>query len=211
MNPKITLLELTGPTVWDTGMIRQTRNIRRRGHVARLNIALSGPPDFQGAALDRRLVIAPSVLSVERAWNAVKYGGNSSEPVMEILIPSALEAGQASDGQHVLSANVSFAGRGEWPEVMATLERYAPGISKLVLRAELLMPSDLDAEYEMAEWHHGELSVEQMLVNRPFHGVHRYATPVKGLWLGSAGAHPGGYLTGTAGCNAAEALIGGTR
>jgi phytoene dehydrogenase-like protein len=212
LDAKSALLNLVGPRILDAGMVRQTRAIRQRGHVARLNLALSGLPDLRGADPKARLVIAPSVQAVERAWNAVKYGENAAEPVMELIFPSAHDVAFAPKGQHVLSANVSFASGGGWlPQVMAVLERHLPGISDKVVKADLKMPGDLETQHRIAEWHHGELSVEQMMVNRPFHGVQRYATPLKGLYLGGASSHPGGYLQGTAGLNAAEAMIRGAR
>jgi phytoene dehydrogenase-like protein len=93
---------------------------------------------------------------------------------------------------------------------LAQLERHAPGIGKLTIGAELLMPYDIEERYGMVggNWHHGEISVEQMLFLRPVPGCARYATPLDGLWLASAGCHPGGGISGAAGWNAAEAIMG---
>ena len=48
-----------------------------------------------------------------------------------------------------------------------------------------------------------------MLFLRPLPELARHATPLPGLWLGGAGSHPGGGITGTAGWNAAGALLDG--
>ena len=92
---------------------------------------------------------------------------------------------------------------------LAVLEDYAPGIGGLIEHAELLMPYDIEAKYGMigGNWHHGELSVEQMLFLRPMAGVAQYSTPIKGLWLAGAGSHPGGGISGASGWNAAERII----
>jgi phytoene dehydrogenase-like protein len=56
-------------------------------------------------------------------------------------------------------------------------------------------------------WHHGELSLDQALMMRPMPGATQYATPVDGLYLCGAGAHPGGGVMGLAGRNAAREVI----
>ena len=93
--------------------------------------------------------------------------------------------------------------------IMAVLEQYAPGIGGLVRHAELLTPADIEARWRMpgGHWHHGELQVDQMLMNRPFFGIEQYAAPVDGLWLASAGSHPGGGVSGVPGLNAARAVL----
>ncbi len=70
------------------------------------------------------------------------------------------------------------------------------------------MPYDIEAETGLpgGNWHGGELSVEQMLFLRPLPGIAQYRTPIAGLWLASAGCHPGGGVSGTPGWNAALAM-----
>jgi phytoene dehydrogenase-like protein len=224
INPKTTLLNLVGPRHLDTGFVNRVRNMKSRGAAAKLHLALKGAPDFRGADLKSRLVIAPSEEEVELSFNAVKYGDVPKRPVMEIVIPSAHEAGFAPAGQHVLSAIVQFAphapkagadaARAEMLEhTLAMLEEHAPGIRGLIGHAELLMPYDIEARYGMVggNWHHGELSVEQMLFMRPVIGAAQYETPLEGLWLASAGNHPGGGISGASGWNAAERIIKGGR
>ncbi|MBL9051185.1 MAG: NAD(P)/FAD-dependent oxidoreductase [Tabrizicola sp.] len=222
IGPKQTFLDLVGPRQLDTGFVNQIRNLKSRGAAAKLHLALTGTPDFRGADLRTRLVIAPSEAAVELAYNPVKYGEVPAHPVMEIILPSAHEPGFAPAGGHVLSAIVQYApyapkagkdaARAEMLEnTLSVLETHAPGIRGLVAHAELLMPYDIEARYGLAggNWHHGELSVEQMLFLRPVAGMAQYQTPVEGLWLASAGAHPGGGISGAPGWNAAERIIKG--
>jgi phytoene dehydrogenase-like protein len=56
-------------------------------------------------------------------------------------------------------------------------------------------------------WHHGELQVDQMLLNRPTFAVSGYDTPLAGLYLASAGSHPGGGISGLPGMNAARYIL----
>lgn len=216
IGPKTTLLDLTGAAQFDTGLITRLRHHKARGATAKLHLALSAPPGFRGADLRSRLLLADSPDEIERAFNPVKYGETPARPVMEVLIPTAFAR---ETGPQLLSANVQFApsvpkageeaARAALLEAsLNRLEEAAPGIRALITRADMLMPWDIARQYGMAggSWHHGELSVEQMLFNRPVAALSRYATPLCGLWLTGAGTHPGG-MSGAAGYNAAEALL----
>jgi phytoene dehydrogenase-like protein len=76
---------------------------------------------------------------------------------------------------------------------------------------ELSTPEDIENEFLITggHWHHGELSMDQFLMTRPVYGAAQYAAPVNGLWLCSAGSHPGGGVMGHAGRNAANAIRNG--
>jgi phytoene dehydrogenase-like protein len=221
ISPQATLRHLAGPAHLDTGTLRQVRGIKSRGAAAKLHLALAGTPDFGGADLRHRLVIAPSVNAVEGAFNPVKYGEVPERPVMEIVTPSAHEAGFAPEGHHVLSAIVQYAPHAPadreaaraamLANSLAVLEEHAPGLGGLVRHAEILMPWDIEERYGLAggNWHSAELSVEQMLFLRPFHGAAQYESPLPGLWLAGAGSHPGGGISGASGWNAAGRILGG--
>ncbi len=53
----------------------------------------------------------------------------------------------------------------------------------------------------------GELSLEQLFVNRPAPGWARFRTPVRDLWLCGSSAHPGGGIMGAPGRIAALELL----
>jgi phytoene dehydrogenase-like protein len=224
INPLTTLLSLVGPRELDTGFVRRVTNIRMKGNVAKLHLALDRPPQFPGVSSEAhrgRLVIAPSPDHVERAFNPSKYGEFSPEPVMEITLPSLTDPSLAPAGACVLSANVQYApyslkvgweaGRPKFFQaIMAMLERYAPGIGKTVRDGELLTPLDIEERYRMpgGHWHHGELQADQMLMSRPVFGASGYDTPIEGLFLAGAGSHPGGGVSGVPGLNAARRVMG---
>ncbi len=220
IHPRTTLETLVGPAHLDTGTLRRSRNIRSRGAAATLHLTLSGAPDLRGAEPLSRFVVAPSVRAVEEAWNAVKYGEVPARPVMEFLLPAALDA---TPGPQTLSAIVQFAPHDPadreaararmLANTLTVLEDHLPGLRALVTDARLAMPYDIEAQTGMigGNWHHGELAVERMLFLRPIVGAAHYASPLPGLWLGSAGTHPGGGVNGAAGWNAAQALIRAVR
>ncbi len=213
-------LKLVGAEHFDIEACRRIRNIRAKGTTAKINIALSAAPKFRGLddALARaRLLIAPSVGYIERAFNPAKYGELPSEPMIEVVIPSLSDPSLCNDGAHVMSAIVQYAPydlKNGWSAAareelaktsLALLDGYAPGITDLVTASEVLSPADIerDTGARGGHWHHGEMAVDQMMMLRPANGMARYASGVPGLYLCGASAHPGGDVTGTAGRNAA--------
>jgi len=222
-DPKSTFLGMLGARNLEAGFVRRVRNIRMRGSVAKLHLALDGVPEFRGLNQNRlgdRLLIAPDMDYVERAFNPSKYGEYSTEPVAEITIPSLHDASLAPPGKHVLSAVVQYAPyqlKAGWSEkkaaftdrVIKMLGTYAPGIHSRILHKELLTPVDIESEFRISggHWHHGELVMDQFLMLRPVPHAAQYASPVNGLFLCGAGSHPGGGVMGSAGRNAARAVL----
>jgi phytoene dehydrogenase-like protein len=222
-DPKTTYYKLLGPTRLEAGFANRVNNIRTKGNVAKLHLALNGTPEFKGldpSLTGERLVIAPSLQYVEHAFNHAKYGDHSAHPVLEITIPSLSDSSLAASGQHVLSANVQWAPfelKAGWSTAKAafmdividTIAAYAPGIRSQIAHSELLTPRDIESEFRITggHWHHAELSLDQSVMIRPVPGAAQYATPIKGLWMCGAGCHPGGGVMGSAGRNAAKALI----
>ena len=223
VDPKTTFEKLVGYPSLDAGFARRVHNFRARGVSAKLHLAMDGLPAFKGldaALAGERLLLAPTMDHIERAFNHAKYSEYSPAPVMEISIPTVHDDSLAPAGKHVLSAVVQFAPyalKGGWDTAreafkqvaLDQLERYAPGIGNQVLASELSTPVDLEREFGMAggHWHHGEISLDQALLMRPMPGAHQYSTPIPGLYLCGAGSHPGGGIMGLAGRNAAEAVI----
>jgi phytoene dehydrogenase-like protein len=66
---------------------------------------------------------------------------------------------------------------------------------------QVVTPLDLERTYALTEGNifHGDLSIGQLFVMRPLPSWSRYRTPVEGLYLCGAGAHPGGGVTGAPG------------
>ncbi|MDN5804080.1 MAG: NAD(P)/FAD-dependent oxidoreductase [Microlunatus sp.] len=94
--------------------------------------------------------------------------------------------------------------------MQARLESYAPGFSATVLARRVLGPPDLqrrNANLVGGAVGGGSASLDQQLVFRPTTGNGRASTPVQGLFLGSASAHPGGSVHGACGMNAARAAL----
>ncbi|MFI5255295.1 MAG: phytoene desaturase family protein, partial [Candidatus Limnocylindrales bacterium] len=228
VDPKRTLLGLLDPVVVGPTLRWRAGNIRQAGIVAKVNFVLSATPRFAAAEDERqlrgRIVVAPGIDAMERAFDASKYGRWSDTPVLEATIPSladpSLVAG-APAGTQVMSVLAQYAPYrlrdGTWDDrseafgdaVLAVLESVAPGIGTLVTARQLLTPLDLERVYGLSGGHplHAEPALDSFFLWRPLLGHARYRLPVEGLYLCASGAHPGGGITGWPGQNAAREIL----
>ena len=127
---------------------------------------------------------------------------------------------------HVPQQPVADAGgelTGSWDEretelfvarMEAEIERRAPGFRDLIRARHVFTPPRLEAANSNlvgGAINSGTAQVHQQLVFRPTPGLGRAQTPVRGLYLCGASAHPGGGVHGAAGANAARAVIAARR
>ena len=109
--------------------------------------------------------------------------------------------------------------RGAWDEretqifaarMEAEIEALAPGFGALIRGRHVFTPPTMEsanANLRRGSINGGTAQLHQQLVFRPVPGAGRAGTPVKGLFLGSASAHPGGGVHGACGANAAKAAL----
>jgi phytoene dehydrogenase-like protein len=91
------------------------------------------------------------------------------------------------------------------------VERVAPGFRDAVVARQVQSPADLQAANDSLRGgavNGGTSAIHQQLFFRPTPGLGRPETPVPGLYLASASAHPGGGVHGACGWNAARAALG---
>lgn len=94
--------------------------------------------------------------------------------------------------------------------VEVELERHAPGFRDLVVNRVVESPDglyDSDGNLVGGAINGGTTKIYQELVFRPVVGLGRPETPIRNLYLASAGAHPGGGVHGGPGGNAAKAAL----
>jgi phytoene dehydrogenase-like protein len=223
VDPKRTFLALCDAEHLPPEFLWRIKHYRSRGTLAKINLALSALPAFEGATRDMlagRVRIAPDLDYLERAFDHAKYGRFSPHPWIEFTLPSIADASLAPSGAHVLSAYAQFAPYtlrdSDWDAsraafgdcVINTLEQYAPGIKSLIVASETLTPVDFERGWGLSggQIFHGELSLDQFFTMRPLLGYGRYSTPLRGLYLCSNGTHPGTGLTGGSGINAAREI-----
>jgi phytoene dehydrogenase-like protein len=197
----------------------------------RMNVALSELPKFtvlpkRGQHLTAGIIISPSLGYMDRAYLDARTGGWSKAPVVEMLIPSTLDAKLAPKGRHVASLfcqhfRYHLGGKRSWDDerdaaadaVIATVDEHAPGFASSVLGRQIHSPLDLERRFGLigGDIFHGKMSLDQLFSARPMLGHASYRMPLKGLYLCGSGAHPGGGVTGAPGHNAARAMLADRR
>jgi phytoene dehydrogenase-like protein len=231
-DPKRTLLDLVDPVTLGPSLGWRAGNIRTPGVVAKVNLALKRLPKFPAAEdeslLRGRILVAPSIDAMERAFDATKYGRWSDQPILEATIPSladpSLVEGARAGAQvmSVIAQYAPYALRGtDWDTgreafgdaVVDVLESVAPGIRKLISHRQVLTPVDLERDYGLTGGHplHAEAGLDQFFAWRPLLGHARYRLALERLYLCGSGAHPGGGITGGPGQNAAREILSDLR
>src|SRR3982075_2592143 len=225
-DPKRTLLKLTDPTHLTPDFVQKLQHYRGNGTVAKVNLALSGLPNFtalkngNGNALKGRIHIGHEIDYLERAFDSCKYGNFSPHPYLEATIPSLTDPTLAPEGKHVMSIYMQYAPyklKGDWESqrkalaqtVVQTLAQYAPNLPEMILTHQIITPLDLEEVYGLTggQIFHGELALDQFFTMRPLLDWARYRTPIQNLYLCGSGTHPGTGLTGGSGANAAREIL----
>jgi len=194
----------------------------------KINVALDALPNFTarpgttpGPQHRGTVHLCPDQDFIERGYDDAKYGRPSNDPIVECTIPSAVDPSVAPPGKHLMSMFVQYAPyhlkEGTWASEKDTfadrcfdiVEQYAPGFKSSVLHRQVLSPVDLEETFNLTGGNifQGAMPLHQLFMMRPVPGYAGYRTPVKGLFLCGAAAHPGGGVMGAAGWNAAREML----
>jgi phytoene dehydrogenase-like protein len=194
----------------------------------KINVALAELPDFRacpGAAPGPQhrgtIHICPDQDYIEHAYDDAKYGRPSQNPILECTIPSVVDDTVAPPGKHLMSMFIQYAPyrlrEGNWDQLREgfadrcfdLLDEYAPNFKRSVLARQVLTPLDLERTFNLTGGNifQGAMSLNQLFFCRPVPGFADYRTPVRGLFLCGAAAHPGGGVLGAPGWNAAREIL----
>jgi phytoene dehydrogenase-like protein len=207
--------------------VHRVKHFKIRGSSGKLNIALDGLPDFPaipaGAPCIRGdMHVTDTLEMMERAYDDWKEGRWSRAPYIDMLIPSQIDPTMAPDGKHYMSVFVQYCpyelADGPWNAekrngfgntVIETIARQSPNFKELILHAEIRTPWDIENEVGLTEGNifQGELTMDQLLFNRPVPGYAQYRAPVRGVYMCGSSTHPGGGVMGAPGANAARAVL----
>jgi phytoene dehydrogenase-like protein len=227
MDVRRTFLDSIDPGELPGEFVQQVRNFKIRGSSGKLNIALDGLPLFPAIPADAPCTrgdmhVTDTVEMMERAYDDWKEGTWSHAPYIDMLIPSQIDPSMAPDGKHYMSVFVQYCpyelASGPWDDakrkafgdtVIGTIARHSPNFRSLILHAEVRTPFDIEREVGLTEGNifQGELTMDQLLFNRPIPGYAQYRTPLRGLYLCGSSTHPGGGVMGAPGANAASAVL----
>ena len=140
-------------------------------------------------------------------------------------MPSVVDPTVAPPGKHLMSMFIQYAPYklrdGTWDDQREAFADRCFDILERV-RAELQelgdRPAGADAAGPGAHFSltggnifQGAMTLNQLFMFRPVAGYAGYRTPISGLYLCGAAAHPGGGVMGTPGLNAAREILGKRR
>jgi phytoene dehydrogenase-like protein len=222
-----TFLECMDPKDLEPSFLKKVKNFKIRGSSGKLNIALDGVPDFVALRGNTELIrgdmhLIDSTERLERAYDDWKNGIWSQDPYIDMLIPSLTDPTMTPPGKHFMSVFVQYVpplvkGK-EWTDelrdqfaatVVNQIEEYAPGFKDLILHMEVRTPRELENEVGLTEGNifQGELTMDQLMFNRPIPGFAQYRGPTKGLYMCGSSNHPGGGVMAAPGANAAREIL----
>jgi phytoene dehydrogenase-like protein len=226
-DPKRTFLQLVAAKHLPEDFLAAIRGIKMDGPCAKVNLVLSEEPQFTGTSshatpLERTFyTLVPSLEFAERCYDIAKFGEIPEELWLDCVVSSNADSSLAPPGKHILTCFVQYVPYhlrdGSWDDkrdalgerVIRKIGEYAPNVPHAIVARQVLTPLDLERTYGLTEGNifHGDLRLEQLFFMRPVAGWSQYRTPVDGLYLCGAGAHPGGGVTGAPGRNAAHQAL----
>ena len=227
LDAKRTFLGIMDPKDVGEKVVKAAKRFKIRGSSAKLNIALNGVPEFTALPKDSKLIqgdfhIVDNMESYERAYDDWKDGTWSKKPYLDVLIPTLTDPTMAPPGKHFMSVFVQYCptkvkGK-EWTDdlvkqfgdnVIDQIAKYSPNFKSLIEHVEVRTPKIIEDEIGLTGGNifQGELSLNQLMFNRPFPGYAQYRGPVNGMYMSGSSTHPGGGVMGAPGANAAREIL----
>lgn len=212
------------------------RGINYTSPVCKINVALKSLPNFKADPNSSVGSVMPHHrctihLNCERtellneAYTQACRGHIPDNPMIEMTLPSSCDPTLAPPGCHVALFFTQYlpytlADGRTWDDktkeeyakqIFSVVDEYAPGFSDSVVGYEVLPPPDLERVFGLTGGNifQGAMSLDQLFVSRPSPLQVGPATPIRGLLLCGAAAHPGGGVMGAPGRLAALAALKG--
>jgi phytoene dehydrogenase-like protein len=226
-DPKRTFLSMVEAEALPADFRRDIAAIRMAGPSAKLNLALKREPtvlgrDPQADPRERSLLtIVPTLEGAQRIADAARRGEISDELWIDFVIPSLVDPTLCPPGKAMMTCFIQYVpyklAHGTWDErrdelaasIIRQIARHVPDLPELIEGQVMLTPLDLERRFGLTEGNifHGDLNIGQLFSMRPTPRWSQYRSPVEGLYLCGAGAHPGGGVTGAPGHNAARQVL----
>jgi phytoene dehydrogenase-like protein len=203
--------------------------IKMDGPCAKVNFVLDAEPQVVGMPADAGpgqcalFTLPPDLAVADACYDRAKRAeiADAEQLFVDCVVASNVDDTLAPPDRHIMTCFVQYVpyklASGTWDgrrdelgdKVMARIATFAPNVAQSVIARQVLTPLDLERTYGLTEGNifHGDVRPDQLFHMRPVPGWARYATPVRGLYLCGAGAHPGGGVTGAPGLNAARRVV----
>jgi phytoene dehydrogenase-like protein len=215
-------LKLLRASLLPSWLRQSMRRFRYGWGTFKMDWALAGPVPWSSTE-PREAAVAhagDSVADLLTFTRQVRAGQIPLNPYLVIGQQSLLDPSRAPAGCHTLWAysHVPSYPEGGWEKhrepfadrIERRIEGLAPGFRRLILARAIHSPADLEQMDENlvgGDLGGGSAQLDQQLFFRPAFPFFRYRTPVQGLYLCSASAHPGAGVHGACGFNAAQIAL----
>lgn len=228
-DPKRTFLGLVGAEHLDDEFAADIAAYKMESASFRMTLALSGLPDFAarpgravGDEHEGFITLMPQWREIKALYAIAQSGGIPDAPIIDAMIPSVADDTLAPPGCHVMTLLCQhypyrLAGGRSWDEareavadgIIDRMAIYIPNIRDIIVGRKVYSPLDLERVFGLTggDVYHGKLSLDQLFSLRPHPRAAQYRTPIDGLYLCGAGAHPGGGVSGAPGHNAARRVL----
>ncbi len=224
---KITFLDLLKDSLSPEFRTRIEKIRTGNGFGMVVRCAMDSPPEYPAVnesgkdLLQGLQLLCPSVQYLDDAFADFMKGYPSENPALVVMTFSSLDPSLAPAGKHSvfvwgqyfpyrLRDGVSWESirRREAEKLLRVVDRFAPGTSDALIDMYIQSPEDIAMKHSMPDANvmHVDMSLDQMFSFRPIPELSSYATPYRGLFLSSAGMHPGGGIFGAAGYNCAHVV-----
>ena len=226
LDPKRTFTGIMDQGDIPEDLLNKAKNFKIRGSSGKVNIALTGMPDFPSLPPGHMLrngtfQFLDSLERMERAYDDWKHGRWSDDPFVEMTQSSVWDPTLAAPGHYFVSCFIQYCPaevEGGWtPEkrdafgetVIYQISNYSPNFRDLIAHMEVRTPYEIENEIGLTEGNifQGELTMDQLMFNRPFPGYSQYRGPVKGMYMCGSGTHPGGGVSSACGANSAREIL----
>jgi phytoene dehydrogenase-like protein len=215
-------LRLLPPPAVGGWVRRAARRFRFGWGTFKMDWALAGPVPWSAPEARESAVVhsGDSLDDLVAFTHQVRRGELPQNPYLVIGQQSLVDPSRAPPGRHTLWAYSRVPPRmpGGWAHCRAhfadrieeRIEGLAPGFRELIVGRSVQAPPDLEAMDENlvgGDLGGGSAHFDQQLFFRPAFPYFRHRTPVRGVYLASASAHPGAGVHGACGYNAARMAL----
>jgi phytoene dehydrogenase-like protein len=214
------LLRLTGDALGGR-YARALRRYRLGPATVKVDWALDGPIPWQATPARGAGTVHVGGSEAEVLETTGKQTGLPERPFLLVGQQSLADPSRAPAGRHTAWAYTHGPQDVDWAaetdrhveRIESQIERFAPGFRDRILARYVQSPADLERRNPNlvgGDVGAGSYTLDQM-VFRPVPSPTPYRTPVRGLFLGSAAAFPGGAVHGVPGDAAARMALAEAR
>ncbi len=219
------LLDLVGPDHLPPRALDDLRRFDWDAATFKVDWALDGAVPWTAEAARRAATvhISDSLDELARYFTDLACGTVPARPFLlfgqqAVADPTRCPAGAATGWAYTHVPRSAHLRAGEADAyadlIEARIDELAPGFRSLIAARHVMTPAAFeaaDANLRGGAVGGGTQQLHQQLVFRPTPGLGRPSTPIAGLFLAGASAHPGAGVHGACGANAARAALSSDR